>query len=188
MLAGEPYNTRDPELLALAHRARALLAHFSAVPSTDAGARDAALRELFGALGSGVWIEPPFFCDYGVNIAIGDDSFVNVDCVFLDGAAIAIGSNVLIGPGVQLLTVSHPLRAADRIVPSDRRGAHEAPYRTHARPIVVGDGAWIGAGTIVLPGVTIGAGAVIGAGSVVTRDVPPGCLALGQPCRVVRAV
>lgn len=186
MLAGDRYNTRDPELLALAHRARALLAAYASTPSTDGAARLRLLRELLGAVGEGVWIEPPFFCDYGPSVSIGAETFVNTNCVFLDAAPITIGRDVLIGPGVQLLTVSHPLRAAERIVPAAQRTAADAPYHTFARPITIGDGAWIGAGAIVLPGVTIGAGAVVGAGSLVTQDVPPHTLAFGQPCRVQR--
>jgi maltose O-acetyltransferase len=186
MLSGQSYNSRDPELLALAHRARALLAAFAALPSTDTAARHRALGELLGRVGAGVWIEPPFFCDYGQHISIGDDSFINFNCVFLDAASIEIGTQVLVGPGVQLLTVSHPLGALDRIVPPDQRQPGQAPYHTSARPIVVGDHVWLGAGSIVLPGVTIGAEAVIGAGSLVTTDIPPGCLAFGQPCRVQR--
>lgn len=187
MLRGDAYDSRDPELLALAHRARALLASFAATPSTDDEARSRILTELLGGVGDGVWIEPPFSCDYGVNVHLGPGTFVNVSCVFLDSAEIRIGANVLIGPGVQLLTVSHPLRASDRMVPAGRR-AGGAPYRTHARPIAIGDRAWIGAGTIVLPGVTIGAGTTIGAGSLVTADVPPDVLAFGQPCRVQRTL
>ncbi|MBK9978357.1 MAG: sugar O-acetyltransferase [Gemmatimonadetes bacterium] len=188
MLAGEPYNSRDPELLALAHRARALLATFAALPSTDTDGRHRVLADLLGSVGDGVWIEPPFFCDYGAHVTIGSGTFVNVNCVFLDSAAIRIGADVLIAPGVQLLTVTHPLAAAERIVAPSERSAGTAPYRTYARPITVGDGAWLGAGAIVLPGVTIGANAVIGAGSVVTSDIPPDCLALGQPCRVQRSL
>lgn len=188
MLAGEPYNSRDPELLTLAHRARALLTAFAALPSTDTDGRHRVLADLLGSVGDGVWIEPPFFCDYGAHVAIGPGTFVNVNCVFLDSATIRIGADVLIGPGVQLLTVTHPLSARERIVAPEERHAGAAPYRTHARPVVIGDGAWLGAGTIVLPGVTIGANAVIGAGSVVTSDIPPDCLALGQPCRVQRSL
>ena len=188
MLSGEVYDSRDPELLALAHRSRALLAKLAALPSTDSAARHRTLVELLGGVGAGVWIEPPFFCDYGQHITIGDDSFVNVNCVFLDSAPIHIGTQVLVGPGVQLLTVSHPLGAAERIVPPEERRPEHAPYRTFARPIVVGDRVWLGAGSIVLPGVTIGANAVIGAGSLVTADIPPDCLAYGQPCRVQRAL
>lgn len=188
MLSGEPYNSRDPELLALAHRARALLATFAALPSTNTDGRHRVLADLLGSVGDGVWIEPPFFCDYGAHVTIGSGTFVNVNCVFLDSAAIRIGADVLIAPGVQLLTVTHPLAAAERIVAPSERSAGTAPYRTYARPITVGDGAWLGAGAIVLPGVTIGANAVIGAGSVVTSDIPPDCLALGQPCRVQRSL
>ncbi|HEY9228019.1 MAG TPA: sugar O-acetyltransferase [Gemmatimonadaceae bacterium] len=186
MLAGEFYDSRDPGLLALAHHARAQLAQFAATPSTDGAARRRVLERLLGGVGAGVWIEPPFFCDYGAHIYIGPQSFVNVNCVFLDSAEIRIGANVLIGPGVQLLTVSHPLRAEDRVVPASAEDEGTAPYRTHARPITIGDQVWLGAGSIVLPGVTIGAGATIGAGSLVTADVPPHCLAFGQPCRVQR--
>lgn len=184
MLRGEPYDTRDRELLGLAHRARALLATYATTPSTDAAARRAVLTQLLGSVGEEVWIEPPFFCDYGVHVHIGPTTFVNANCVFLDSAEIRIGANVLIAPAVQLLTATHPLRAAERIVPRAERAEGRSPYRTHARPITIGDDAWIGAGTIVLPGVTIGAGAVIGAGSLVTGDVPPHVLAFGQPCRV----
>jgi maltose O-acetyltransferase len=135
-----------------------------------------------------VWIEPPFFCDYGENVYLGARSFVNVNCVFLDSAEIRIGANALIGPGVQLLTATHPLRASDRIVPESERVAGHSPYRTHASPIAMGHNVWVGAGTIVLPGVTIGDDVTIGAGSVVTSDVPAGSLALGQPCRVQRTL
>ncbi len=186
MLAGDAYDSRDPELLALAHRARALLAAFSALPSVDADGRTRVLRTLLGAVGDGVWIEPPFFCDYGAHISIGRDTFVNVNGVFLDAAPIRIGAEVLVGPGVQLLTASHPLAATDRLVAPALRTPGQAPYRTHARPVTIGDRAWIGAGTIVLPGVTIGDNTVIGAGSVVTGDIPADCVAMGSPCRVQR--
>lgn len=188
MLAGQVYDSRDPELLGLAQRARTLLATFTGLPAADSEGRFALLRSLLGAVGEGVWIEPPFGCDYGVHIAIGAHTFVNMNCVFLDAAPIQIGANVLIGPAVQLLTVSHPLAAAERLVDAAARRAGAAPYRTFARPITIGDGAWIGAGTLVLPGVTIGAGAVVGAGSVVTADIPPHCVAFGNPCRVQRSI
>ena len=188
MVRGEPYDTREAELLALAHRARALIAQFSATPSTDGDARHSVLTQLLGTVGDGVWIEPPFFCDYGVNLHIGPGSFVNVNCVFLDSAEIRIGANALIAPGVQLVTATHPLRAADRIVPVAEREPGRSPYRTHARPIRIGDDVWIGAGTIVLPGVTIGDAVTIGAGSLVTADIPSHSLAFGQPCRVQRSL
>lgn len=186
MLAGEPYDTRDPELLALAHHARAQLALLAGTVSTDTVGRRASLERLLGSIGAGAWIESPFFCDYGVHIHIGAHTFVNVNCVMLDSAEIRIGANVLLGPNVQLVTVTHPLRVQDRVVVPTVAQPDVAPYRTHARPITIGDGAWLGAGTIVLPGVTIGAGTTIGAGSVVTKDIPANCLALGQPARVQR--
>jgi maltose O-acetyltransferase len=188
MLCGDPYDTRDPELLAMAHRARALLADYATAPSTDFAARRAILTRLLGSVGDEVWIESPFFCDYGVHVHIGPTTFVNANCVFLDSAEIRIGANVLIAPSVQLLTATHPLVAAERIVPLEERKNGRSPYRTHARPITIGDDAWIGAGTIVFPGVTIGAASAIGAGSLVTTDIPPHSLAFGQPCRVRRTL
>lgn len=186
MLAGEFYNSRDPDLLATAHRARALLAAYNASPSTDGEGRHALLRLLFGGVGERVWIEPPFFCDYGAQIVIGANAFVNVNCVFLDSAEIRIGANALLGPGVQLLTAFHPLRAADRLPSNWNPASGQSPYRTRAAPIRIGDNAWIGAGTLVMPGVAIGDNVTIGAGSLVTKDIPSNVLAFGQPCRVQR--
>jgi maltose O-acetyltransferase len=187
MLRGERYDTRDPELLALAHRARALVASFAAAPSTDFAGRQSILAELLGSVGEEVWIEPPFFVDYGAHVHIGDRTFVNVNCVFLDSAEIRIGADTLLAPAVQLLTATHPIRAEER-VPSVERRVGRSPYTTFARPITIGDRAWIGAGTIVMPGVTIGDDAVIGAGSLVTTDIPSGALAFGHPCRVQRTL
>jgi maltose O-acetyltransferase len=188
MLRGELYNSRDEKLLATAHRTRALLTAFSTTPSVDGAKRRDILEQMLGALGPDVWIEPPFFCDYGENIYIGDRTFVNFNCVFLDSAEIRIGADVLLGPAVQLLTPSHPLRAADRIVAAAQRKAGESPYRTQALPITIGDRVWIGAGTIVLPGITISNDVTIGAGSVVTSDIPANTLAVGNPCRVLRSL
>ena len=126
------------------------------------------LELLLGGVGTDVWIEPPFFCDYGAHTYIGVQSFINANCVFLDSAEIRIGASVLIGPGVQLVTASHPLRASDRVVPVSDEQAATTPYRTQARPITIGDQVWLGAGSLV------------------TADVPPHCLAFGQPCRVQR--
>src|SRR5207302_10171243 len=123
-------------------------------------------RALFGAVGEGVWIEPPFQCDYGGNITLGDRVYFNFNCVVLDPAPVAIGSDVLFGPGVQIYTATHPMdhRA--------RRTGLEA-----ARPIAIGPDVWVGGGAILCPGVRVGARSVIGAGSVVTRDVPDGVFA-----------
>ncbi|HEX6090147.1 MAG TPA: sugar O-acetyltransferase [Gemmatimonadales bacterium] len=186
MLRGEFYDSRDPELLALAHRARALLGRYNRSDSTDAIGRRAVLEELLAFVGDGVWIEPPFFCDYGANISVGAGTFVNLNCVMLDSAPISVGAFGLLGPGVQLLTVTHPAAAAERIVAEAGVREPGAPYRTRAAPIRIGDRVWLGAGSIVLPGVTIGDEATIGAGSLVTSDIPAGVLAFGQPCKVQR--
>lgn len=183
-----PLDTRDPARLADAHRARALLARYATIPSDDRAARDTLLRGLFGSVGEGVWVESPFSCDYGRNIHVGDGTFVNAQCVFLDGAEIRIGRDVLIAPGVQLLTVTHPVAARERLTSDAERAAGAPPYRTRAAPITIGDRCWLGAGVLVMPGVTIGAETVVGAGSVVTRDLPAGVLAVGSPARVARAL
>jgi len=187
MLSGQPYNTRDEALLAKARRARALIAELSS-QSADVSQRQRILAQLLGGVGDEVWIEPPFFCEYGDNIYIGALSFVNVNCVFLDAAEIRIGRNALIGPAVQLLTVAHPLRARERVVSAEDRAPGAPPYVTHASPIQVGDNVWIGGGTIVLPGVNIGDNVTIGAGSIVTSDIASDSLAFGQPCRVQRSL
>jgi maltose O-acetyltransferase len=183
MLRGEPYDTRDAELLALAHRSRALVTSFAALPSTDLRGRRAILVELLGSVGEDVWIEPPFFVDYGAHVHIGDRTFVNVNCVFLDSAEIRIGTDGLIAPAVQLLTATHPVRASERILSATGR-TQASPFRTYAKPITIGDRVWLGAGAIVMPGVTIGDDVTIGAGSLVTSDIPSGALAYGHPCRV----
>jgi maltose O-acetyltransferase len=167
MLAGELYDSRDPELLTMAHRARELLAAFSAIPSVHGDRRHIVLTALLGKIGDGVWIEPPFFCDYGTHISIGANTFVNVNCVFLDSATIEIGANGLIGPGVQLLTATHPLRAEERIVPGPSPGA--SPYRTRAAPIRIGNNLWSDAGSVV-------------------RNIPPNTLAFGNPRAVQRGL
>lgn len=181
-----PFDPRRPDILARARRARVLLAEFAALaPDADAARMDV-LRALFGAVGRGVWIEPPFHCEYGDQVHVGDDTFVNVNAVFLDAAPIRIGARGLLAPGVQLLTVTHPVRAADRVVRAPAAGA--APYVTVAAPITIGDDVWLGAGVIVLPGVRIGDRVTVGAGSVVTRDVPSDTLVVGAPARPVRSL
>jgi maltose O-acetyltransferase len=188
MLAGEPYDSRDPELLEMYHRARGRLANFNRVSSRDTDGKAAVLGALLGHLGRAVWIESPFFCDYGCHIGIGDNCFVNANCTFLDCNRITIGANTLIGPAVQLLTSTHAASAAERLIFDDPDDPGRARYVTRALPVEIGPDCWIGAGAIVLPGVSIGAGATIGAGSVVTRPVPANVLAQGSPARVVRSL
>lgn len=185
MLAGDLFLSPDPELIAIGNRARQRTLALNATPREQAPERIAILKSLFGRFGRS-WIESPFSVDYGVNVEIGDFSFVNMNCTFLDCARITIGNRTAIGPGVHLVTASHPIDPLERTIPypADR----EMPFRAvgYAEPIVIGDDVWIGAGAIVLPGVTIGSGAVIGAGSVVTRSIPPNAVAYGNPCRVAR--
>ena len=177
MLRGDPYIADDPELSAERLRCRLLVQRLNATSAADGAAIGAVLRELLGAFGERSYVTPPLYCDYGYNIAIGARTFVNYATVILDCAPVRIGDDVQIATGVQLLTATHPLSAEERLA------AWES-----ASPIEIGDGAWLGGGVIVCPGVRIGERAVIGAGSVVTRDVPAGVLAVGNPCRVVRTL
>jgi len=175
MLRGEPYDASDAVLVSARIRARRLTQGLAALDPADRDAHIRVLRELLGELGADSWVEAPFCCDYGTQIRIGARVFVNMGCVFLDAAPITIGDDVQLGPGVQLLTSDHPRDAVQRA------GGLES-----AHPISIGAGAWLGGGTIVLPGVEIGRDAVIGAGSVVTRSVEPGAIAAGNPCRVLK--
>ena len=177
MLAGELYFANDPELAAERRRAQQVLAQYNATGPDDQATRPTLLRELFGALGDGADIQPPFACDYGYTIRIGRNAFINYNCVFLDCAPIEIGDDLQMGPAVQLYTAFHPLDRQTR-----------AAGLEYAKPIRIGDGVWIGGGAIVLAGITIGDGCVIGAGSVVTRDLPPDTLAVGNPARIVRSL
>ena len=175
MLRGELYDASDSVLASARIRARRLTQGLAALDPADHDAHIRVLRELLGELGADSWVEAPFCCDYGTQIRIGDRVFVNMGCVFLDAAPITIGDDVQLGPGVQLLTSDHPRDAVQRA------GGLES-----AHPISIGARAWLGGGTIVLPGVEIGRDAVIGAGSVVTRSVEPGAIAAGNPCRVLK--
>lgn len=184
MLKGDYYDSRDPELLRMYHKARKLLAKYNNLNSELAQERERILSELFEYKGSGVWIETPFFCDYGANISIGKNTFVNTNCMFLDNNKITIGENGLIAPYVQIYTASHPLKASERII----RQGDRTRYLTSVQPVTIGNNVWIGGNSIIFPGVTIGDNVTIGAGSVVTKDIPSDVLALGNPCQVVKAL
>lgn len=182
MLNGQYYRSRDPELLEMYHRARKLLKTYNLSDSENLQDREHILTELLGYKGSGVWIEAPFFCDYGSNISIGENTFINTNCMFLDNNKITIGKNVLIAPYVQIYTATHPLSASERIV---ENGA-EVYYLTRSEPVSIGDCVWIGGNSVIFPGVTIGNNVTIGAGSVVTKDIPNDVLAYGNPCKVIK--
>ncbi|TAH20386.1 MAG: sugar O-acetyltransferase [Cytophagales bacterium] len=182
MLAGEVYDPRDAELLQMYHKARKLILAYNTLDSTDTQRRNQILSDLLGYVANGVWIETPFFCDYGENIFIGENTFVNTNCMFLDDNKITIGKNGLIAPYVQIYTASHPLKAAERI----NSTGQGAPYKTLTMPVVIGDNVWIGGNTVIMPGVTIGDNVTIGAGSVVTKNIPDNVLSFGNPCKVVK--
>lgn len=175
MLAGELYRASDAELVADRLRARALTRRFNATTEEETSEREALLRALLGRVEGRLEIEPPFRCDYGEHIEVGDNLYMNFGCVILDCARVRIGRNVFCGPGVQIYAATHPLD------PGIRSEGLES-----ALPVTIGDDVWLGGGVIVCPGVTIGRGSTIGAGSVVTRDVPPNVFAAGNPCRVIR--
>ena len=174
MLAGELYDPLDPELVAGRARARDLCQALNATREAQAEERRRILSDLFGAGGDSVWMQPPFFCDYGTNIELGERVFFNFNCVVLDVCRVRIGDHTLIGPAVQIYTAMHPMDAAQRRLAE------------FGKPVDIGSDVWIGGGAIILPGVRIGSRAVIGAGSVVTRDVPDQMFAAGNPCRVIR--
>jgi maltose O-acetyltransferase len=177
MLAGELYLANDPELVAERARAAALLEQYNATPDAEPHERARLLRDLLGEVGEGVVVKPTFRCDYGYNVSAGAGTFVNYGCVMLDVVPIRIGVACQLASGVQLLAATHP------VDPEARRLGWECGH-----PITIGDNVWLGGGVIVCPGVTIGADTVVGAGAIVTRDLPAGVVAVGNPARVQREI
>lgn len=184
MLNGDFYNSRDSELIAIYHKARKLLKEYNNLDSELAREREQILNALFEFKGTGVWIETPFFCDYGENISIGDDTFVNTNCMFLDNNKIVIGSNCLIAPYVQIYTANHPLKASQRIIKREGKSS----YVTSSKPVKIGDNVWVGGNSVIFPGVSIGNNVTIGAGSIVTKNIPDNVLAFGNPCEVKKII
>lgn len=175
MLAGEIYNCLDANLKAERQTVIRLLQAFNDAQEEDE--RQTILGRLLGHSGRNLIIEPPFHCVYGDNIHIGDDVYLNVQCVILDCGVVQIGDHVMIGPAVQIYTAAHLLQAEGR-----NQGLEVA------KPVIIGNNVWIGGGAILLPGVNIGENAVIGAGAVVPRDVAPNTVVVGNPARVVREI
>lgn len=176
MLAGDLYTANCPELAADNARASAWINRYNASLAASSAERHAMLTELFGSVGEGAVIRPPFYCDYGYNISLGRGVFLNFNCIILDVVQVTIGDLTQIGTGVQILTPDHPRD------PAQRRSGLE-----FGRPIHIGSNVWIGGGALIMPGVTIGDDAIIGAGSVVTRNIPAGATAFGNPARVKTA-
>ncbi len=173
MLAGQLYHAGCPELQAEQIANKHWMYRYNHSPELLNEQRYALLVEHFAKVGAGAVIRPPFHCDYGYNITLGANVFVNFNCVILDVVQVHIGDDCQIGPGVQILTADHPRD------PAIRRSGLES-----GRPVNIGSNVWIGAGALILPGVSIGDDAIIGAGAVVTRDVPAGATAMGNPARV----
>jgi maltose O-acetyltransferase len=180
MLNGNYYDSRDSELLRMYHNAKKLLKTYNNLDTKLFEEREQILTDLFEFKGKGVWVEAPFFCDYGENISIGENTFVNINCMFLDNNKITIGRNGLIAPYVQIYTAIHPLKASERIIMEKDKSR----YLTSTKPVKIGDNVWIGGNSVIFPGVTIGNNVTIGAGSVVTKDIPNNVLAFGNPCIV----
>lgn len=176
MLAGELYNALDPELVRSRERARDLCYDLNASREREQEVRRRILGQLFASGGDSVWLQPPFYCDYGSNIHLGERVYFNFNCVVLDVCAVSIGDFTFFGPAVQIYTATHPMHAQLRRT------------QEFGKPISIGCDVWVGGAAIICPGVTIGSKTVIGAGSVVARDVPDGVFAAGNPCRVVRKI
>lgn len=176
MATGELYDANNaPELLAERNACKVLCQQYNSMPYEATAGRVALLRRIIGSAGSNFVIEPSFWCDYGYNITLGENFYANHNLVILDAAPVVFGDNVFVGPNCCITTAGHPLEVELR-----NKGLE------YARPITIGNNVWIGAGVTVLPGVTIGDNVTIGAGSVVNSDIPPGCVAVGVPCRPIK--
>ena len=184
MIRGELYNPADAELCELRSRVRELFRAYNNTSEAEKERRAELLHAMFGGHGDRIFCEPPLRFDYGINTTVGEDFFSNFNLTVLDCAPVKIGKQCFIGPNVTIATPLHPLLARERKIRTREDGSKfDLEY---AKPIVIEDGAWLASGVTVTGGVTIGAGAVIGAGSVVTRDIPPGVVAAGVPCKVLR--
>jgi len=176
MLAGELYDAIAPELVQARERARDLCRGLNYSLESEQESRRRLLNQLFGSGGDSVWLQPPFYCDYGTNIYLGDRVYFNFNCILLDVCEIRIGDFCFFGPAVQIYAATHPL---DPIL---RR------TQEYGKPVTIGSDVWIGGGAVICPGVTIGSRTVIGAGSVVTKDIPESVIAAGNPCKILRRI
>lgn len=175
MLAGKLYRAIGPQLLSEDMRKWKLVHRLN--QTTDVEEVRALFRELLGSIGKDFWIQPPFYCDYGSNIHIGEHFYANYDCIILDPGRVTIGDHVFLAPRVSIYTAAHPIDAEVRNTELE-----------FAKPVTIGSSVWIGGNAVINPGVTIGDNVVIGSGSVVTKDIPSGVVAAGNPCRVLRKI
>jgi maltose O-acetyltransferase len=187
-LDGEIFNTSDKEIQRFIHHARKLTNSYNSTPSNNSEKRNEILSKLFGEIGNNVNIDTPFYCDYGRHIFIGSNVIININCTFVDCNKIEIGNNVLIASNVQIYTATHSTDVNERLVANWDSNSRLPYFRAYALPVKIEDNVWIGGGVIILPGVTIGKNSVIGAGSVVTKSIPANCVAVGNPCRVLRKI
>lgn len=178
---GAIYDARDPEIRSQYNRGKDWAKTYNSLPATDAQAKDMILRLILGEVGKNVRINQPFSVDYGYNITVGDNCFINMNCTLLDAGPISIGSNTLLGPDVKIYTSQHPLHGAERFW---KEPDGTMAVKTWTSPVKIGSYTWIGGGTVILPGVTIGDNVVIGAGSVVTESIPDNAIACGNPCKI----
>jgi maltose O-acetyltransferase len=175
MLAGELYNAVDTELSKERLKARLLIKKLNDTREDEVEERSKILNDLIPNAGEGLWLQPPFFCDYGYNITVGEKVFFNFNCIVLDVAPVTIGSRSMFGPNVQIYTATHPIDFKER-----------ASGLEFAKPISIGEDVWIGGSAVICPGVSIGNRSIIGAGSVVTKDIPTDVIAAGNPCKIIR--
>lgn len=187
MLAGELYDCGDEELLALWNKGKNLMREYNALDFSDHEGQDQILDFMLGSHGKDTFITAPLYVDYGKFIHIGNGTEINMNCTFLDCNKITIGDHVLIGPGVQIYTVFHPLSASERYFTKGKGDAFPFAIAKTA-PVTIGDNVWIGGGVILLAGVNIGNNVTIGAGSVVSTSIPDNVLAVGNPCKVIREI
>lgn len=174
MILGENYFSNDKQLTLERKKAKQLLHKLNVIEYLVTANTRNIMRELLPNAHKRLYIEPPFYCDYGYNILSGENVYFNVNCVVLDAAKVTIGNNVLFGPNVQIYTATHPTNAEER---------NKFQF---AKPITIGNDCWIGGNVVICPGVTIGDGCTIGAGAVVTKDIPANSLAVGNPARVIK--
>jgi maltose O-acetyltransferase len=175
MISGDFYNALDPELSKERMQARLLINDLNVSREDEGEKRKSILSKLFPNAGKNLWLEPPFYCDYGYNIELGDNVFFNFNCVVLDVMKVRIGSRTMFGPNVQIYTATHPINYKER-----------ASGLEFAKPITIGEDVWVGGSVVICPGVKIGDRTVLGAGSVVTRDITSDVFAAGNPCKVIR--
>lgn len=177
MLQGMLYRVEDPTLRKEHMEAKRRTRLLNATLETEWDRRRDLVQEIFASAGEGSYIEPPFFCDYGIHTTVGKNFYANYNCYILDVCPVTIGDNVMLAPNVGIYAASHPI---DPVV---RASGLEC-----GKPVKIGDNVWIGGHSVICPGVTIGSNVVIGAGSVVCKDIPDGVVAAGNPCRVIRSI